>query len=69
MYVPRVKTLYWRQLEKQYRNKLCIDKFDPEDHQRNFYESFCDFVDSFQYEYDAIAREPPKDSDNAAKAA
>ena len=50
-------------------NKVSTPKFDPEEHQSNAYESFCDFVDEFAYEYDAIAREPPKDLEAQAKAA
>ena len=46
-----------------------MTKFDPEEHQGNVYEAFCDFIDSFQYEYDAIAREPPKESSDVQKAA
>ena len=46
-----------------------MTKFDPEDHQGNVYEAFCDFIDSFHYEYDAIAKEPPKEGSNTEKAA
>ena len=41
----------------------------PEEHQNSVYEAFCDFVDEFAYEYDAIARDPPKDLNAAAQAA
>ena len=37
-----------------------IAKFDPEAHRDNLYDSFCEFVDSFHYEYHAIARDPPQ---------
>ena len=37
-----------------------IAKFDPEEHKGNVYEAFLDFVESFHYEYDAIAKDPPK---------
>ena len=36
-----------------------LPKFDPELHKGNTYDAFVDFVDSFAYEYDAIAKEPP----------
>ena len=36
-----------------------LPKFDPELHKGNTYDAFVDFVDSFVYEYDAIAKEPP----------
>ena len=44
-------------------NKISTPKFDPEENQHNVYEAFCDFVEEFAYEYDAIAKEPPKDLD------
>ena len=42
-------------------NNISTPKFDPEEHQNNVYEAFTDFVEEFAYEYDAMAREPPKD--------
>ena len=36
-----------------------LRKFDPADHPGNLYDAFCDFVDSFAYEYAAIARPAP----------
>lgn len=36
-----------------------LHKFDPELHKGNTYDGFVDFMDSFGYEYDAIAKEPP----------
>ena len=36
-----------------------LPKFDPELHKGNTFDAFVDFVDSFAYEYDAIAKEPP----------
>ncbi len=50
-------------------NKISIPKFDPEEHQNNVYEAFTDFVDEFAYEYDAIAKDPPKDLSEEDKAA
>ena len=44
-------------------------KFEPEDHQNNIYEAFCEFVEEFTYEYDYLAKDPPKDFSNAEKAA
>ena len=49
--------------------KLTVPKFDPEDHQNNAYEAFAEFVEEHAYEYEAIAKEPPKDLDDAGKAA
>ena len=43
-------------------------KFDPEEHHNNTYEAFCDFVKKFTYEYEAIAKEPPKDLNAQEKA-
>lgn len=45
--------------------KLTVPKFDPEDHQNNAYEAFVEFVEEYAYEYEAIAKEPPKDLDDA----
>ena len=36
-----------------------MKKFDPADHPGCFYDAFCEFVDSFAYEYAAIAKAPP----------
>ena len=36
-------------------------KFDPEMHQNNVFEAFSEFVEQYEYEYDAIAKDPPKD--------
>ena len=49
--------------------KVSTHKFDPEEHQNNVYEAFGEFVEEFAYEYDAIAKEPPKDLDDPAKTA
>ena len=44
-----------------------LGKFDPEQHRANVYDAFMEYVEAFQYEYDATARDPP--SDEADKAA
>ena len=49
--------------------KLSTQKFDPEEHTNNVYDAFCEFVEEFAYEYEAIAKEPPKDLDAAGKEA
>ena len=36
-----------------------MSKFDPADHPGNLYEAFTEFIDSFRYEYEAIAKAPP----------
>ena len=36
-----------------------LQKFDPVDHPGNVHAAFCDFVDSFAYEYEAIAKPAP----------
>ena len=46
-----------------------VKEFDPEEHQNNVYEAFLEFVEEFAYKYDAYSKDPPKDLDNAAKAA
>ena len=43
-----------------------IRKFDPEEHKENTLEAFQDFVDSYKYEYEAIAREPPEELETDA---
>ena len=50
-------------------DKITIPKFEPEDHQLNVYEAFCEFVEEFTYEYDSLAKEPPKDLNEAQKLA
>ena len=50
-------------------DRIVSKKFDPEDHKNNVYEAFVEFVDEFKYEYDAIAKDPPKDLDDDARAA
>lgn len=46
-----------------------LRKFDPEDHKGNALQAFQEFVEAYVYEYDAIAKEPPKELDAAAKTA
>ena len=36
-----------------------LQKFDPADHPGNVYDAFCDFVDSFTYVYEAVAKPAP----------
>lgn len=43
-----------------------IGRFDPELHRTNAHDAFCDFVSRFQYEYDAIARDPPEGTEDKA---
>ena len=44
-----------------------IGKFDPELHPGNVYDTFCDFIDAFAYEYEAVAKEPPTELDGDAR--
>ena len=46
---------------------LC--KFDQEEHKGSALQAFQEFVDSYAYEYEAIAKDPPKDLDDNARAA
>ena len=41
-------------------------KFDPNDHPGNVYDGFIDFIDSFAYEYDAIAKAAPAGTQDTA---
>ena len=41
-----------------------VSKFDPDDHPGNVYEAFSEFIDSFKYEYEAIAKPPPAGTEN-----
>ena len=50
-------------------DKIAVSKFDPEEHKNNVYDAFIEFVDEFKYAYKAIAKAPPKDLDDNAKAA
>ena len=45
------------------------DRFDPASHPENLYDAFVEFVDSFRYQYDAIAKDPPSDLNPAQKSA
>ena len=45
------------------------EKFDPADHPENLYDAFVEFVESFRYQYDAIAKEPSSDLPAEAKSA
>lgn len=36
-----------------------LAKFDPESHRNNVFNAFTEYVDSFEFEYEAIAKEPP----------
>ena len=45
-----------------------VVKFNPEEHRDNLFDAFCEFIDTFQYEYDAIAKDPPE-GDDATQAA
>ena len=45
-----------------------VMKFDHEERRDNLYDLFCEFVDSFHYEYDAIAKDPPEGDANAQPA-
>lgn len=40
-------------------NQSVLNKFDPELHRKNVHDAFNEFVESFHYEYDAIAKDPP----------
>ena len=40
-----------------------LGKFAPEAHSDGVYEAFCEFLEQFSYEYDAVSKEPPKYSD------
>ena len=46
-----------------------LAKFDPESHPDGVYEAFCDFLDQYEYEYDAVAKDPPKEVEAKDKAA
>ena len=50
--------------------KTVLEKFDQEIHKGNAFQAFQDFIDSFRYEYEAIAKDPPRDlPDETAKLA
>ena len=42
-----------------------MKKLDPEEHKGSVYEGFNEFVDEFHYEYDAIAKDPPKELESS----
>ena len=43
-----------------------LGKFNPEEHPNGVYEAFCEFLEEFIYEYDAVAKDPPKDTTDPA---
>ena len=43
-----------------------MSKFDPADHPGNLFEAFGEFIDSFRYEYDVIAKALPAGTDDTA---
>ena len=45
-----------------------VVKFNPEDHRDNLYDTFCEFIETFHYEYDAIAKDPPEGSNDTQTA-
>ena len=45
------------------------EKFDPANHPENLYDAFVEFVDSFKYQYDAIAKEPSSNLSETEKLA
>ena len=49
--------------------KAVVSKFDPEEHKNNVYDAFVEFVGEFKYAYKAIAKAPPKDLGDDARAA
>ena len=44
-----------------------LSKFDPAEHPEDLYDAFSNFVDSFGYEYEAIAKQPPSDEKEPEK--
>ena len=42
-----------------------LKKFDQELHKGNAFQAFQDFIDSYRYEYEAIAKDPPKEVEGA----
>ena len=37
-----------------------LERFDPEAHRSNVYDAFSEFVETYKYEYEAVAKEPPE---------
>ena len=42
-----------------------LHKFDPDSHKGSVYDAFVEYIDAFEYEYDAIAKDPPTGTDPA----
>ena len=38
-----------------------LAKFDPEAHRDGVYKAFNEFLEQDEYEYDAVAKDPPKE--------
>ena len=46
-----------------------VKKFDPDLHGNNLYDAFQEFVDSFHYEYEVVAKQPAATLTDEEKAA
>ena len=44
-----------------------LAKFDPDAHPDGVYEAFNEFQEQYEYEYDAVAKDPPKKVEANAK--
>ena len=44
-----------------------LGRFDPEVHRNNVYDAFSEFVETFRYEYEAVAKDPPTSLNNDAQ--
>ena len=43
-----------------------LRQFDPAEHPGNVHDAFCEFVDRFAYEYEAVAKLPPAGTEDVA---
>ena len=50
-------------------DKVATRMSNPEEQQNNVYEASVEFVDEFRYEYNVVAKEPPKNLDAEQKTA
>ena len=44
-----------------------LGRFDPEVHRNNVYDAFSEFIETFRYEYEAVAKDPPPALSNEAQ--
>ena len=64
--ISSLRTQQWRRAKQLEMASTHLSKFDPEEHPGGLYEAFIEFIDAFEYEYEAIAKPAPTGTEDAA---